>query len=140
MANFFIGDEIKFAINLQAEGFSMDDDDFDVQIVHPRGHIDGTKDQGGSEDGKLIIYRDPAIDSQQAVSGVSDGPEPIDSSDSSDSSDEPVPGTWYCIVDTTGFAKGDLKVVATAHVPDLNANDGIRNEIATATYGKGENP
>ena len=125
MANFFIGDEIKFAINLQAEGFSMDEDDFDVKIVHPRGSIEGTKDQGGSTDRKLIIYRDPGTDS---------------SSSDSDSSEEPTPAAWYCIVDTTGFAKGDLKVVATAHIVDSNASDGIRNETATSVYGSGQNP
>lgn len=123
MANFFIGDEIKFAIKLQAEGFSMDEADFDVKIVHPRGSIEGTKEQGGSEDGKLIIFRDPETDSS-----------------SSDSSEEPTAAAWYCIVDTTGFAEGKLKVVAIAHIPDANASGGIRTETATSVYGSGQNP
>ena len=129
MANFFIGDEIKFAINLQAQGFSMDDDDFDIKIVHPRGYIEGTKEEGGSQDQKLIIYREGPVES--ASSGENE---------ESESSGEPEQGTWYCIVDTTGFARGDLKVVATAHVVDVNASDGVRNEIATAVYGTGSNP
>ena len=41
MATYYKGDEIKFAINLEAQGFSMDDDDFEVEVASPRGHHHG---------------------------------------------------------------------------------------------------
>ena len=120
MANFFIGDKPKFAINLQADDFLMDKDPFSIRIVHPKGFIECSKDEGVSVDGKLHIYREPALD---------------DSSDS-DSSDVDT-GTWYCCVDTSDFGKGEMKVVATAIIIDPNAPDGARTEIATAVYGTG---
>lgn len=39
MDSVIIGTEIKFAINIEAEGFSMDDDDFTLQIMKGRNVV-----------------------------------------------------------------------------------------------------
>ena len=109
MANFYSGSEVKFGIELTAQGFSMDTDDFEVQVTTGRGTVNGNSTNTGT-DGNLIIYKD--------------------------SSD----GKWYAILDTSPLGTGDVKVVATAHIPDSNAKDGIRNEIAVATLGRIVNP
>ena len=98
MADYFYkGDEIKFSIELQAQGFSMDDDDFDIEVRSSRGGpVMRASKNASAEDGSLIIYESD--------------------------------GTWYGIVDTTDMTVGDLSVVATAHVPDAHANDGIRRQ------------
>ena len=102
----FKGDEAKFAINLTAPGFSMDTDDFDVEIVSTNGgSLKGSKGGAGTD---VIIF-----------------------SETDSSGEEPVT-TWYVIVDTSNELKpgGKLKVVATAYVPDAHANDGIRKQTA----------
>lgn len=105
------GDEIKFSIDLTAEGFSMDDDDFDIEVRSPSRSVKGYKNPpAGEENLELIIYRE-----------ASDG-------------------VWYCILDTSGLGVGTLGVVATAYVPDAHANDGIRTLIAKAVLGKLEAP
>ena len=44
----------------------------------------------------------------------------------------------YAIVNTENELRpgGNLKVVATAYVPDAHADDGIRKQIATAVLDK----
>lgn len=98
MADFFYkGDEIKFSIDLQAPGFSMDDDDFDIEVKSSRGGTPAAASkESPAQDGSLVIFKEE--------------------------------GTWYAIVDTTNLAAGDLTVVATAHIPDAHANDGIRRQ------------
>lgn len=112
MENYYVGSEIKFAINLTQAGFDMDNDDFDIEVRHATGSVKASK---GETQGPLVIFKE--------TDGSSS-----DSSDSSDSSsvDE---GTWFAIVDTTGFTAGNIKVVATAYVVDANAPGGVRTEI-----------
>lgn len=126
MANFIIGSEVKFKIELNAIGFNMDQDDFDLDIYGPGVTINGSKEQGGSGDGKLMIFKEEPV-----VTDSSD-------SSSSDSSAEE-PGEWYAIIDTTGMKKGEIKVIATAHIPDTNASGGVRNEKASVTLGQAVN-
>lgn len=113
MADFIKGTEIKFAVNIEAQGFSMDTDDFDLEVITPRESVKGYKNppQGTSTD--LVVFKETVT------------PEEGD----------PV-STWYAILDTTDLTIGQMRVVATAHIPDANANDGIRNEISVARLGK----
>ena len=109
------GTEVKFSINLTAQGFSMDDDDFEIEVASPRVSLKGykTPSQGASTD--VIIFK-----------------EDTDGSDSSSSGET---GTWYAIVDTSKLNVGEIRVIATAHITDSNAADGVRDEIAVATLG-----
>lgn len=100
----FKGDEAKFSINLTAPGFSMDTDDFDIEVVsNIGGSLKGSK--GGTGTDVIIFKEDDA---------------------------------WYAIVNTENELRpgGNLKVVATAYVPDAHADDGIRKQIATAVLDK----
>lgn len=118
MANIYKGRELKFSIELTAEGFSMDTMDFDIEVASPRNSVIGYKTSRSSSSDEpnpdLIIFKDS------------------DSSSSDSSGDD---GTWFCIVDTAKLSLGSLRVIATAHIQDANANDGIRNEIAVAPLG-----
>lgn len=111
MATFFKGTEIKFAIELTAEGFSMDDNNFDIQVATAGSSISGSK-TGTATTGQ----------GSQEVSIFKDG------------------DTWYAVADTSSLKKGDLRVIATAHIPDNSVNDNMRNEIAVATLGNLQNP
>lgn len=119
----FKGDEAKFSINLTAPGFSMDTDDFDIEVVSSiGGSLKGSKGGTGTD---VIIY------SEQTETQVP----------SEDPQGEPTTETtttWYAIVNTANELRpgGSLKVIATAYVPDAHADDGIRKQIATAVLDK----
>lgn len=113
MAQILKGTEQKFAINLTAPGFSMDTDDFEIEVASPSESLKGYKNppQGASTD--VLIFK-------ETVDGAS---------------------TWYAIVNTAAFTKtGELRVIATAHIPDANANDGIRDEVVKTSLGTLANP
>jgi len=129
MANFYQGSEVKIALDLTAEGFDMDRDDFEIEVAHPRGSAYGNKTNTGT-DGKVIIFREPALSDSSSSSSSS--------SDSSSSDEEQ--GTWYAIIDTTTFATGDARIIARAHIPEANASGAIRTEIAVAQLGRIVNP
>ena len=42
-------------------------------------------------------------------------------------------GEYYGIVNTDDLAPGEVKLVCTAHIPDSDADDGIRNEVAVCS-------
>lgn len=119
----FKGDEAKFSINLTAPGFSMDTDDFDIEVVSTiGGSLKGSKGGTGTD---VIIY------SEQTETQVP----------SEDPQGEPTTETtttWYAIVNTGNELRpgGSLKVIATAYVPDAHANDGVRKQIATTVLDK----
>lgn len=104
MATFFKGDEIKFAITLEAEGFSMDTDDFDIEVKSGNTSIKGYQGVQKEESSGIVIFKEG--------------------------------DAWYAIADTAGLATGTMRVIATAHIPDANANDGIRKNIAVQPLGQ----
>lgn len=106
MATFYKGDEIKFAINLEVAGFSMDDDDFDIEVKSGNTSLKGSKGAGSKASTDIVIFKDPVTVS-----------------------------TWYAIVDTAKLPVGNMRVIATAHVIDANANDGVRKSIAVEKLG-----
>lgn len=103
------GDEKKFAIELTAPGFNIDTDDFDIEVKSPKVSIKASK--GASTEQLIIFY--------ETVTPAEGDPYKV----------------WYGIVDTTTLSTGEISVIATAHVPDANANDGIRRESAVAVLG-----
>ena len=117
------GDEPKFAIDITAQGFSMDTDDFDVEIISTTGgSLKGSKGGTGTD---VIIFSETE---QITIPPAEDGGEPTVENKT----------TWYVIVDTSKELRpgGSLKVVATAYVPDAHANDGIRKQIVTGILDK----
>jgi len=119
---FYKGTEIKFIINLEAEGFSMDDDDFDIEVVSPKSRVKGCKRTPREDGPDVMIFKDADLVS----------------SDSSSSGDPG--GTWCAIAETKDLDIGELRVIATAYIPDANANDGIRVEVVPSPLGRLVNP
>lgn len=112
MAIFYKGTEIKFSIELTAEGFSMDDDDFDIEVASPRDSVIGHKNATKDNTTDVVIFPDTVSIDGETISG------------------------WFAIVNTENLSPGELRVIATAYVEDANANDNIRKEIAVAQLGK----
>jgi hypothetical protein len=123
MANYYKGDEIKFAINIEAPGFSMDDDDFDIEVKSGNTSVKGYKDAAKSQDTAVVIFKEMETVQPETPEGM----EPQD----------PVTvSKWYAIVDTSTLALSTMRVIATAYIVDANANDGVRKNIAVQTLGK----
>lgn len=123
MADFIKGTQGKFAINIEAQGFSMDRDDFEIEVISPRGSVKGYNSLKLGQSSGIRVYKEEAT----ASSTVED----------SDSSEEKgTTSTWYAVFDTANLSVGPLRVVATAYIPDENDIDGIRKEIAVARLGK----
>lgn len=117
MVKIYKGEEKKFSINLTAQGFSMDEDDFEIEVATAKGSVKASKSAPTDD---LRIFREPAL----AGSGTS--------------SEE---GIWYGIIDTSKLpGTGDVKVIGAAFITDANANDGVRKEIAVGTLGTLVNP
>lgn len=107
--SFYQGDEVKFSIDLQAPGFSTDDDNFEIEVTSKGGGRVKASKNAPSADNALIIFNETP---------------------------EAETGTWYAILDTTNLKVGTLNVIATAHVPDANANDGIRRQTDKQKLGE----
>lgn len=122
MANYYKGDEIKFAINIEAPGFSMDDDDFDIEVKSGNTSVKGYKDASKSQDTDVVIFKETTTVTPE----TEEGEEP----------QEPVTvSKWYAIVDTSSLAFANMRVIATAYIVDANANDGVRKNIAVQKLG-----
>lgn len=105
MATFYKGDEIKFSVNIEAAGFSMDDDDFDIEVKSGNTSVKGYKGAQKESSSGVVIFKEDT--------------------------------GWYAIVDTATLAAGNtMRVIATAHIVDANANDGVRKNIAVQTLGQ----
>lgn len=102
------GEEIKFAINIEAPGFSMDADDFDIEVKSGRTSVKGYKDNSKSQDLAVRIF-------SETIPPEEEGGEPT--------------LQWYVIVDTSSLATGQMRVISTAYIVDANANDGVRKSI-----------
>lgn len=196
MANIYKGTEVKFQINLTAPGFSMDEDDFDIEVASPRSSVYGSKGNSDSDDSDysdVVIFSEgptdidyevvQMVDDEQdldegieypsypvygAVNGeqdlyefdgsswtagpsVSGGMTVVYSEDghayeadaNGNWNDIGTPRTktaWFAIVDTSHLNVGDMRVIATAHIVDPNANDGVRDDISVAPLGRLVNP
>ena len=112
MATIYKGDEHKFAIKLEAEGFSMDTDDFEIEIIGTGKSLKGYKNPTAGSGTDVIIYKETTGQGEEQQS------------------------TWYCIVDTSKLNAGNLRAVATAYIPDAHANDGVRKELAVAALDR----
>ena len=113
------GDEVRFTINLTAPGFSMADDDFEIEVSSSRGgSIKGYKTPPAGEDPLDVIIFSETVET--TVPAEEPEGEPTVESTT----------TWYVIADTSKLNAGELKVIGTAYVPDAHANDGVRRQTA----------
>lgn len=108
------GTELKVAITLEANGFDMDKDGFRIEVASLRDSVyaDTLYDAGGDHYNGIVLYKEIAPENNQ----------------------------WYAIIDTSRLSVGDLRMIATAYVPDAHADGGIRSEIAVAKLCKLVNP
>ena len=113
MDTYFKGDEVKFAINIEFPGFSMDDDEFDIEVKSGNTSVKGYKNPEEESPG-LVIFKE-TVQEPETEEEVS---------------------TWYAIADTQSLATGTMRVIATAYIVDANANDGVRKDINVSTLGK----
>ena len=131
---FYKGEEKKFAIKLQAEGFNMNTDDFEIEVTNGKESLatqkTGQPTEEGTwvnENGSLVIFYE-----EETVEVPADEP-----------GGEPTQNTvknWFAIIDTSFFANpGQLTVIGTAFVPDAKANDGIRKSIDEKALGQLKN-
>jgi len=111
------GSEVKFAIDIVAQGFSMDDDDFEIEVASPRNSVKGYKTPEAGDPKDIVIFKETVT--------------PAEGDPTSQ---------WYAILDTQKLYTGDLRVIAKAFITDANANDGVRTEIAVTQLDKLINP
>lgn len=127
---FFKGEEKKFAINIEAAGFSMDDNDFEIEVTNGKESISALKigeptasGTWTNEDGSLVIFYE---EETVTIPPVEEGGEPTTNTVKN----------WFAIIDTQYFEKtGELKVIGTAYIVDSKAYDGVRKSIDVATLG-----
>lgn len=117
MAIYYKGDEVKVAIRLEAEGFSMDADDFDLEVKSGSTSIHGHKGAEVDPSSDIVIFKETV--EQEEGESVS---------------------AWYAIIDTANLATGQMRMIATAHINDANANDGDRKSIAVVQLGTLKEP
>ena len=127
---FYKGEEKKFAINIAVAGFDMDTNDFDIEVTNKKEsfivHKTGEPTEQGiwtNENGSLVVFYE-----EETVEVPADEP-----------GGEPTQNTiknWFGIIDTKFFTSvGQLDVIATAHIVDEKAYDGVRNTIDVKALG-----
>ncbi len=89
MATIYKGTELKFKVELTATGFSMADNNFEIEVKSGKTSV--------------VLAKEDLVVNQ---------------------------GEYFGIVDTSELAPGEVKLIATAHIPDSDADDGMRNEVA----------
>ena len=117
------GEEIKFAIKIEAPGFNMDEDDFDIEFKSGNTSVKGYKDSTKSQETAVRVFKETTT----VQPDTEEGEEP----------QEPVTvNTWYAIVNTATLAVGQMRVISTAYIVDANADDSIRKSIDVKNLDK----
>lgn len=97
MDNWYVGEDLKFLVEMTAPGFSMDDDDWSVTV------------RIGSKDVAEFKKEDCIRDND---------------------------GNWYVCIEADILSRGPLTLVGHARIPDMDFDDGIRDEIDAKSMGK----
>lgn len=114
---FYKGEEKKFAFKIEATGFDMDTDDFELEVTSSKDVIavmkTGEPNEHGvwaNEEGSLCVF----YETDQATSEKN----------------------WFAIVDTQFFTTtGQLNIIGTAFIVDEKAFDGVRKSIDESILG-----
>lgn len=76
METFYKGDEVKFAINYKAPGFSMDDDDFEIEVKVSNTGVKGYKNSESGSSTDIVIFKEnelPETEKRYNISAVQAG-------------------------------------------------------------------
>jgi hypothetical protein len=96
----FLGTEKKYLIEIQSTGFDMDRDDFSIVLRRGANKVEIPKS-------KLIV---------EPYTIVKDG-------------QEVTKNNYYLVFDTRSLGPGAASITVTAHVPDTDFDDSIRDEV-----------
>lgn len=58
---YYRGDEVKFSLKIEAPGFSMDDDDFDVMVKSGNSSVKGYKNAESGTTQDLVIFKETSL-------------------------------------------------------------------------------
>lgn len=107
MESVYIGTELKFLIDIEADNFSMHDDDFTVEIARGPKH--------------LFFRKEDLVEEEYT--------ETVDNA-------EVTKYHYYVCFDTANLGYGDVYAIVTAYVPDMDFDDGLRTEVYKVALGK----
>ncbi len=96
----FYGTERKYIVEIVSPGFDMVRDDFEIELK--RGNIS-----------KVFHKEDLVVETETATVN----------------NEEVETTNYYLCFDTKDFGKGVITAIITAHVPDADFDDGIRDEV-----------
>lgn len=108
MDNVYVGTELKFLIEIEADNFSMVDNDFTVEIVRGPNHQFFAKADLVDEE-----YEEEDTDHNTVTKHH-----------------------YYVCFDTATLGIGNYCAIVTAYVPDLDFSDGLRTEVYKVELGK----
>ena len=104
----YSGTEAKYLIEITADGFSMVDDDFTVEIVRGPNHQFFAKADLVDEE-----YQEEDADHNTVTKH-----------------------RYYVCFDTATLGAGTVYAIVTAYVPDMDFSDGLRTEVYKVELGK----
>ena len=96
----FLGTEKKYLIEIQSTGFDMDRDDFSIVLRRGANKVEIPKSQ-------LIV---------EPYTIVNDG-------------QEVTKNNYYFVFNTRSLGPGEASITVTAHVPDTDFDDNLRDEV-----------
>lgn len=108
MDSVYVGTELKYLIEIEADNFSMVDDDFTVEIVRGPNHQLFAKADLVDEE-----YEEEDTDHNTVTKHH-----------------------YYVCFDTAALGIGNYYAIVTAFVPDLDFSDGFRTEVYKVELGK----
>ena len=104
----WVGTVLKYKVEITVEGFSMDDDDFEVEIRRGNKSVILEKSD-------LLIHE---VEPEGSGSGSGSGEPELE---------------YYMLVDTEALGPGKYEVITRAYVPDDDIEGGVRPEIDKQT-------
>ena len=104
----YIGTELKFLIEIEADNFSMVDDNFTVDIVRGLNRQHFEKSDLVDEE-----YQEEDADHNTVTKHH-----------------------YYVCFDTATLGAGTVYAIVTAYVPDMDFSDGLRTEVYKVELGK----
>ena len=106
----WVGTLLKYKVEITAQGFSMDEDDFEIEVRRGKSSV--------------IIKKEDLIVNPVEIE--------VEGSGSGEGTTETV-NEYYMLVDTEALGAGKYEVVTRAFVPDSDAPEGIRTELNKQT-------
>lgn len=104
----WLGTVLKYKVEITAEGFSMDEDDFEIEIRRGKESVVLHKED-------LLIHE---VEPEGSGSGSGSGEPELE---------------YYMLVDTEALGAGKYEVITRAYVPDDDIEGGVRPEIDKQT-------